>query len=351
MRKLGPDRIVQILLIAALGVFLYLAPNLFEAFRLRQMTQVLVFAVAVLGLNVVMGYTGQISLGHSAFFGLGAYTSAVLVSELEWSLFLTMPVAAALTFVVGCLVGLPALRISGHYLALVTLIVAVAFPTIVKRFDGITGGSNGLRVDVDFVPPAWTGLSARQSGIYVYFLVLAFSVLILLAVVGLVRSRVGRAMKALRDNPTGAAASGVNVAFYKTVAFGVSGLIAGLAGSLFVLSTPFVSPTSFELLTAINLLIALAVGGMGSYFGPLFGGAYLVFVPYATAEIGEGSFSTVLSGALLILVVLVMPRGVAGLGRSALGLLARTGTPDVDPDDPDGAASDDAPATLTTSTT
>lgn len=334
MRKPSPDRIVQVVLVVALGVFLYLAPNLFEAFRLRQLTQALVFAVAVLGLNVVMGYTGQISLGHSAFFGLGAYTSAVLVSELEWSLFATMPVAALLAFVVGCLVGLPALRISGHYLALVTLIVAVAFPTIVKRFDGITGGSNGLRVDVDLVPPAWTGLSARQPGIYVYFLVLAISVVILLAVVGLVRSRVGRAMKALRDNPTGAMAAGVNVAYYKTMAFGVSGLIAGLAGSLFVMATPFVSPTSFELLTAINLLIALAVGGMGSYFGPLCGGLYLVFVPYATAEIGEGSFSTVLSGALLLLVVLVMPRGIAGVGRSVLAALAGRGG-GVETDDPD----------------
>jgi branched-chain amino acid transport system permease protein len=341
-------RIIQAIAATVALVVLLVPPFVLASFQVRQITQVLVFAVAVLGLNLVTGYNGQVSLGHSAFVGLGAYTSAVLVADQGWSVVASIPVAAALSFVVGCLVGLPALRIRGHYLALITVTLAVTFPILLKRFGGLTGGANGKRVPLRLEPPAWTGLSAGQHHIWTYLLVLSVAALMFLFAHGLINSRVGRAIRSIRDNPTSAAANGINVSLYKTLTFGMSALFAGVAGVLHVMDTPFVSADSFELLLSIDLLIAMVVGGVGTLFGPIIGGLYLVYIPYFTAEIGDGAFASVISGSVLIFLFLVAPSGAMGVLRAGTGRFLRiTAEPPAgilrSSHDPDLSNSDEVP--------
>jgi branched-chain amino acid transport system permease protein len=306
-------------LLAAAMVFV--APFVVEAFRTRQLTQGIAFAVAVLGLNLLTGTTGQISLGHSAFIGVGAYTTAILVQQQSWTYLATIPVTFALCFALGYAIGIPALRIKGFHLALLTLGLAVVFPALVKTFDGLTGGTNGLRVSFDLVPPPWTGLPVGDEHIWTYFNVLAVAVVMFVAARNLTASRVGRAWRAIRQHETGAAVSGVNVAASKTSAFGYSAAFAGVAGSLLVMDTQFVSPDTFAVLLSIQLLTALFVGGIGTLSGSVVGGMFMVFVPWYTAQ-WAGPDATiirpgVLYGLLLIGVMFVAPGGVMWLVRKA----------------------------------
>jgi branched-chain amino acid transport system permease protein len=284
-------------------------PFQYEPFRVEEFTLILVVAIAVAGLNLLTGYTGQISLGHSAFFGIGAYTTAILVADGGWSPWATMPVGAGLAFAVGLLCGLPALRIRGLYLALVTLALAAVFPAILQRFESLTGGAQGKRVQ-KIAPPEWTGLAADQ---YRYFVVLAFAALTFLFVRNLARSRPGRALIAVRDNETAAEVVGVNLALYKTLAFGVSAAVAGVAGSLFTMVEGFVAAGGrmFSLYGAIELLAAMVIGGAATVAGPLFGAVVTQEGPRLLAE-QDPALSQVLYGALLILLMLTMRDGIVG---------------------------------------
>lgn len=295
------------------------APFMVETFRARQLTQGIAFAVAVLGLNLLTGTTGQISLGHSAFIGVGAYTTAILVQQQSWTYLATIPVTFALCFALGYLIGIPALRIKGFHLALLTLGLAVVFPALVKKFGGLTGGTNGLRVSLDLLPPSWTGLPVGDEHIWTYFNVLAVAIVMFVVARNLISSRVGRAWNAVRQHETGAAVSGVNVAAAKTSAFGYSAAFAGVAGSLLVMDTQFVSPDTFAVLLSIQLLTALFVGGIGTLSGSVFGGMFMVFLPWYTAQ-WAGADATVirpgvLYGLLLIAVMFVAPGGVMWLVR------------------------------------
>jgi len=209
--------------------------------------------IAALGLNLLTGYNGQISVGHGAFFGAGAYTTAILVADHGWPHFATLGVAAVIAFALGVLVGLPALRIKGLYLALVTLALATVFPLVITRFSSVTGGTQGKRVP-RFRAPAWTGLADDQ---WKYYVLLAFAVVSFVLVRNLIKSRVGRALIATRDNETAAEVLGVNLSVYKVVTFGVSAMLAGIAGSLSVFNDPFVNAEKYNL----SLSITLAGGG------------------------------------------------------------------------------------------
>ncbi|MGJ6966924.1 branched-chain amino acid ABC transporter permease [Streptosporangium sp. G11] len=308
---------VALLAVAAL---LLVAGSYAEPFRVGQFTSVLIFAIAISGLNLATGYTGLLSIGHSAFFGLGAYTTGVLVVSYGAAPMSTIPVAVALCFLLGLVVGLPALRIRGLYLALVTLAVGVAFPEIVRRFEDFTGGAAGLVIrSRQLGPPEWTGLTVGQRGLWLYWVSVAALVLVLVLIRNLTRSRLGIAMIATRDNEIAAAASGVRLATIKTGVFGVSGAVTGLAGSLFAMYVGALSPDgSFTLLKSIELITGLFLGGAATLFGPVVGALAVVYLPYFTSDLASGHVSGVLFGAILIAIVFLMPQGIAGvLGRLA----------------------------------
>lgn len=291
-------------------VVLFAIPNQLPAFRVYQLTTVILYAIAVLGLNLLTGYSGQISLGHSAFFALGAYTTALLMLDHGWAYLLTVPVAFAVCFVAGFLLGIPALRLEGLYLALVTLALAVVTPPFVKRFDSITGGSQGRSVPKPKAPE-WSGLADDQ---WQYFVVLGVAALMFLIARNLVKGRVGRAMRAIRDNELAAETMGINLAIFKTLTFAYSAAFAGVGGALFAITVGFVSPESFTVVLAIALLSAMVVGGLASIAGAIFGALYIVFVPEYAADVND-ALAGVIYGVSLIVVMFVMPSGAVGLVR------------------------------------
>lgn len=283
-------------------------------FNQGQLTRVMIYAIAIAGLNIATGYTGLVSVGHSAFFGLGAYTTGILVVKEGWHPEATIPVALVVCFIVGLVIGLPALRIRGLYLAIVTLAFGIAFPEVVARFASLTGGASGLTIRRRMLtPPGWSGFTLNEMGQWLYWLSVAILVIVMVVVHNLVRSRYGLAMMAARDNEIAASASGVNLAAVKTISFGVSGALTGVGGSLFAMYLGSLAANdSFTLLNAIALLTGLVIGGQATRFGPILGGVAVVYIPYYTSSVGQGESSAVLFGAALIAIVFIAPEGITG---------------------------------------
>jgi branched-chain amino acid transport system permease protein len=302
--------------LAALAVLAVAIPFLFGPYRVSQFTLALIYAVAVLGLNLLVGYSGQISLGHGAFFALGAYVGAILLDRTSVPHLLTVPAAALVCFAAGLALGLPALRLRGLYLALVTLAIAIATPVLIKRFDSLTGGSQGIAVDQPQAP-AWSGLADDQ---FLYFLALLVAAPLFWVAAGMVRRDVGRALIAIRDDETAARTMGVNLATFKTRAFGLSAAYAGVAGSLFTFANGFVAPESFTLTVSFAFLAAVVVGGLATVAGALFGALFIVFVPVWSSDVDE-ALSGVIYGAALIACMYVFRGGIVGLLRSAAARL------------------------------
>lgn len=312
-------RLLRLLALPAATAVVLGAPFYFAPFRVFQLTMVLLYAVALAGLNHLVGYGGQISLGHGAFFAAGAYTAAVLLDRFDTPHLATLPVAAAGCFLLGLGFGVPALRLRGLYLALVTLSLAVFLPPLLKRYESVTGGSMGLTVDKP-QPPAWTGLAEDQ---WLYFLALAVAVVALLVARNLLRSRVGRALLAVRENEAAAEVLGVRLSFHKTLAFAWSAMFAGVAGCVYTWVIGFVSPDSFTFILSITLLAGLVVGGLGSLYGPLLGAAFVMYVPSIAQDVSEAAPGVVF-GLLIIVVMYVAPTGLAGLaGRLMRALRQR----------------------------
>jgi branched-chain amino acid transport system permease protein len=261
-------------------------------------------------------------LGHGAFFAVGAYTSAALIDRLDVPYLATLIPAALLTFVLGFALGVPALRLRGPYLALVTLGVAVVTPPLLKRFSGLTGGAMGLSLTKPQAP-AWSGLEDDQ---WLYYLVLIVALLAFVIAWNLVHSRIGRAMIAIRDDQLAAATMGVELARVKTRTFAWSAMYAGVAGALFTWVIGFVSPDSFGVTVSIQFLAALVVGGLGTISGPVFGAAFLVFVPNVSQNLNDAA-PGIAFGALLILAMYLAPGGVAGLVRQLWMRLVAVSTP------------------------
>lgn len=313
-------------------------------FGLGNLSQSIGLMVAILGLNIATGYSGQLSLGHSFFVGSGAYLTAVLVSEFHWSYLATLGVVVPGLFVFGVLFGIPALRIKGLYLGLLTFAVAAVFPSIV-RLDEIsdrTGGSNGLLIDSDLIAPSWAplntvtewlhaipgvgsrvpdGLTGRQEeAVYKYFLLVIMALVCFWLVRNILASRVGRAFVAIRDNELGAAANGVNLAAYKTLSFGISAAVGGVAGTMLAMDLGFVGPEEFGFSLAILLIVGLIVGGTGTLHGAVVGGLAIQFVPHWSSQTQtlpgtnialEGPYGAVILGGLLILIIFALPGGAA----------------------------------------
>ncbi|POM23031.1 High-affinity branched-chain amino acid transport system permease protein LivH [Actinomadura rubteroloni] len=301
-------RTVPVLLLLAALV----APFQLVPFRVFQLTMVFVYALALLGLNLLVGHTGQISLGHGGFFAVGSYTAAVMMDRWDVPYLLTLPAAAALAFAVGLALGVPVLRLRGLYLALVTMSIAIFLVPLLKRFGSLTGGSMGLTL-AHPEAPSWTGLAQDQ---WLYFAALAVTAACALVNRSLLRSRVGRALHAVRDNEAAAEVMGVRPAHYKTLAFAWSAMFAGAAGAVNTWVIAFVSPDSFTVNLSIMLLAGIVIGGLGSTYGPLLGGAFVMYVPTVAQGLNEAA-PNVVFGVLIIAVMYVAPTGLAGLAGRA----------------------------------
>ncbi|MDM0113857.1 branched-chain amino acid ABC transporter permease [Variovorax sp. J22R133] len=311
--------IVLLVVIAAACVLPFVVSN----YRVFQFTLALVYAIALLGLNMLTGYNGQISLGHGAFYAIGAYVAAILMDKFGVPYWATIPVAGAVCLVAGFLFGLPALRFDGLYLALATFALGVAMPQILKykHLEHWTGGAMGI-VIVKPEAPEWTGLSQDQ---WLYFVVLACLLVLFLAGWNLLRGRMGRAMVAIRDQPIAARAMGVNTAMVKSMTFGVSAMYTGIAGALGAIVVQFVAPDSFSVFLSITLIVGVVVGGLASIQGAIFGALFIQFIPNVADQISKAA-PWAIYGVFLIVFMYVMPYGVAGLVRVVAGRLrARRG--------------------------
>ncbi len=278
-------------------------------YRLFQLTTMTIYAIAILGLALVTGYNGQISLGHGAFYAVGAYVTAILTSLYDVPYWATLPASAAACAAIGFLVGLPALRLGGLYLALTTFALAVATPQLLKHkaLEHWTGGVQGIVVDKPD-PPFGLPINADQ---WVYLFSLAVAAVLFGLVGNLVRGRIGRAMRAVRDNALAAEATGIDVAQFKTRTFAVSAMITGIAGSLSAIVVGFVSPDSFTVFLSITLFTGLVVGGAATIAGPVFGAIFITFLPNVAEQVSKAA-PGVIYGIVLIAFMFLLPAGVAG---------------------------------------
>lgn len=295
-----------------------LAPLVVQNFIVFQLTLVMIYGLAILGLNLLTGFNGQFSLGHSAFYGIGAYTAAILMNQ-NIDYYWTLPCAGAVCFVVGFLFGLPALRLQGIYLALATFALATAMPQILKfqPLEPWTGGVQGIAL-LKPDPPLGVPLNPDQ---WLYYFALAVLLVMFAGAASLVKSRSGRAIMAIRDNPIAAAAMGIDTALYKTLTFGVSALYTGVAGALGAIVIQFVGPDSFPFLLSVSFLVGLVIGGVGSIPGSLIGGIFVLFVPNLAERVSTG-LSGAIYGVILLIVIFVMPSGAAGFARMAAARLS-----------------------------
>lgn len=302
---------------AVLVIVLLLAPFLVKNYRVFQFNLVLVYAIAVLGLNILTGFNGQISLGHGAFFAIGGYAAAVLMERLGWPYWATLPVAAAVCFGIGFLMGFPALRLGGHYLALATFAFALAVPQLLKykKIEGFTGGVQGI-VLMKPEPPFTFRLFDQpfNSDRWLFFFTLLVAALMFWLAWNLLRGRVGRALIAIRDHPIAASAMGINLPMFKSLAFGVSAAYTGVAGALGAIAVAFVSPDSFTVFLSISFLVGVVIGGLASIPGAIFGAIFIQFVPNIADQISK-SAPWAIYGIFLIAFMYLMPLGVMGLLR------------------------------------
>jgi branched-chain amino acid transport system permease protein len=300
-------RVLGLLAVVAVACAL---PFVMSNFRLFQFTQVYIYAIAILGLNMLTGYNGQFSLGHGAFYAIGAYVSAIMMDRWNIHYGWTLPVAGVLCLVVGFLFGLPALRLEGLYLALATFSLALAVPQILKYFEHWTGGSQGLVLNKPSAP--W-GLKLNPDQ-WLYFVTLAVLVILFWLGANLMRGRVGRAVVAIRDHHIAAEAMGINSALYKSLIFGVSAAYTGVAGALSASAIAYVAPDSFTAFLSITLLIGAVIGGMASISGAIFGAFFIQFVPNWAQDISKAA-PWAIFGVFLIVFMYVMPFGIAGAIR------------------------------------
>ncbi len=344
-------RLVGFVAFAALVVLVAVLPTFISDFRARDYAYVGIYLIALLGLNILTGYTGQISLGHGAFMAIGGYTTAILMVGNEqfggsisgglkdlW----TLPIAGLVAGLVGLAFGVPALRLSGLYLALATFAIAVALPSTIRRFDEFTGGSGGIQLGGT---PELTGGSANVDVLgrslspndWLYYLCWTIALVLFVVAWLVLRGRTGRAFRSIRDSETAAVSSGVSLPRYKTLAFGISAAYAGVAGGLFALATTFVNPDVFPVALSIFLLVGIVVGGLGGLSGMLFGAILVHFLPLWAQGQDLGSLlpdriveeaqkpggPAIVFGVVLILVMFFLPNGVGGLFRQVGQAYAR----------------------------
>jgi len=296
---------------------LLIAPFLLKNFRVFQITLVIIYAIAILGLNILTGFNGQFSLGHGAFYAIGAYTAAILMDKFGVPYWATFPVAASVCLGFGWLIGFPALRLAGHYLALATFALALAIPQLLKYklIEGWTGGVQGIVLPKPDAPFDLAIFGQRlNSDRWLYFVALIVAIIMFWLAYNLLRGRVGRALIAIRDHPIAASAMGINLTYFKSVTFGVSAAFTGVAGALGAVVVAFVAPDSFTVFLSISFLVGLVVGGLASIPAAIFGGIFIQYVPNIADELSK-SAPWAIYGIFLLTFMYVMPTGVMGLIR------------------------------------
>jgi branched-chain amino acid transport system permease protein len=308
----------------ALGVLVLLVlPFVLTDFRTVQLATVGAYFIAILGLDVLTGHSGQISLGHGAFMAVGAYTTAILMANHGVRDLWTIPIAAGVAGVIGLLAGVPALRLSGLYLALATFGIAVVLPTVLKRFDHLTGGSTGITL---FGKPTQTGHGVGVWGLtnnqWLYALTWTIGAVVFLIAWWLLDSRFGRSLRAIRDSEIAALASGVNRAKYKVLAFGVSAAFAGVGGALFAINVAYVAPDTFPIQLSLYLLVGAVVGFFGSIWGAVLGALLIQFLPDIVGLIPhvdtkQAGPTTLFFGLVLVVLMLVLPIVLRAASRLA----------------------------------
>jgi branched-chain amino acid transport system permease protein len=307
--------------VAVILVAYAFAPRLVSDFHSRDLAEAGIFFIAIVGLNLLTGYTGQISLGHGALMAVGGYTTAALMVHEHWRDVWTIPLAGLTAGVVGFLIGLPALRLSGLYLAMATFAFAVAMPSLLRKFSGLTGGGQGLRMLED-APLQITGLSgtvtifghSMTQNHFLYYLAWGIGLVGFLIAWLLVRSRVGRTFRAVRDSEVAATSAGINLAWTKTFAFAISGVYAGVAGGLLATQNQIVNPLTFTFLLSIVLLVGTVVGGLGSLPGMVVGAFFVEYLPDVSTHVSTApGVPDFVYGAAIIVVMILLPTGVGGL--------------------------------------
>ncbi len=308
----------------ALGVVVYVLPVFVSGFRAQQFAYVGIYLVALLGLDVLTGYTGQISLGHGAFMAIGGYTTALLMTDRGIQDIWTIPAAIVIAGAVGILFGFPAARLSGLYLALATFGIAVATGPLIKKFEGFTGGGSGKnlfgepQLTASLTPVKILGFELDFNN-WLYYLSWTIALVGYVIAWLILRGRTGRALRAVRDSETAAVSSGVDLTRTKVFAFGVSAAYAGAAGSLFAIATTYVNPDTFPVTLSIFLLVGVVVGGLGSLTGLIVGAIFIQFMPLWAQNVSKSPGApAVVYGAILIAVVLALPTGAAGLFARAI---------------------------------
>jgi branched-chain amino acid transport system permease protein len=302
---------------------LVVLPFVLTDFRTVQLATVGAYFIAILGLDVLTGHSGQISLGHGAFMAVGAYTTAIMMANHGVRDLWTIPIAAGVAGVIGLLAGVPALRLSGLYLALATFGIAVVLPTVLKKFDHFTGGSTGITL---FGKPTQTGHGAGVWGLtnnqWLYALTWSVGALVFLVAWWLLDSRFGRSLRAIRDSELAATASGVNRAKYKVLAFGVSAAFAGTAGALFAINVAYVAPDTFPIQLSLYLLVGAVVGFFGSIWGAALGALVIQFLPdivglIPRVDTKQAGPTTLFFGLVLVVLMLVLPVVLRAASRLA----------------------------------
>jgi len=299
----------RLIIIGLLIVIAFALPFVVGSYRIFQFNLVLVYAIVLLGLNILTGYNGQISLGHGAFYAIGAYVAAIMMDQWGLPYWMTIPVAGIVCFVAGFLFGLPALRLHGHYLALATFALGISMPQILK-YKGLEEWTGGVQGIVILKPKAPFGLNISQDQ-WLYLFTLMIALIMFWLAWNLLRGRIGRAMVSIRDHPIAAEAMGINVAAVKTLTFGVSALYAGVGGALGAIVIQFVAPDTFVALVSISFLIGIVIGGLASISGVIYGALFIQFVPNIADQISKAAPWAVY-GVFLLVFVFLAPRGVAG---------------------------------------
>jgi branched-chain amino acid transport system permease protein len=325
-------RLHRLLAFGLLAAVIVILPFILPEFQVSRMNRVLFLSVAILGLNLVLGFGGLLALGHSAFIGLGAFLTTWLVQDHNWDYWMTIPISMGACFLFGGLLALPALRIRGLYLALITIALATVFPSLAKMENfGIaeaTGGANGREIDEKVLPPGWArslGFSLEEPSRYRYFLIIFMTGIAFWAVINLLNSRPGRAIVAIRDNETGAAVSGVDTVRWKLLNFAISASLGGLAGVMWAMDRSFVAEQGFGFLLAVDLLVGLVIGGVATVPGAVVGAFVVVFVREFTKGLqipigfttidGEGPLSQAIFGAILVIATFFAPGGLVWMFR------------------------------------
>lgn len=330
MKTLFENKLVKYGAILVAVILVLVLPLVAPPFLNYQLAKVAVIGVALLGLNIVMGYTGQVSLGQSFFLGLGAYITTYGLGQ-GWNWALIFLLAALMTGVIGMLIALIAARFRGLALAMITIALPVIGVPLAKRLSDFTGGSMG--VTVSWLKSPFPGLENDQ---WRYYVILAIATIFFILGRNLVRGKMGRAFAIVKSNESVAISMGVSPYRYKVIAFTIASLYGGVAGFLFVGAVQFTSPETLNFGTSINLVIAMVIGGAGSIVGTVLGAVYYVFLPVIAGSVSS-SQTAIISGAALLIVLFLLPDGLVSLPRRISQAIAKrrgSRAPDAQPSPP-----------------